>query len=82
MESLLLPSTDLINQQFESLGLVIGDNLLILELYIGNKNDLDPIKVRKIIDHYAEDIDHRLTLCKSKLITDILDLNSRLLSEV
>jgi hypothetical protein len=82
IESLLLPTTDLINRQFESLGIHIGDNLMIFELYVANNWESDPTKLRTLVDQYAHDVDHKLNFHKTNLIKDVSDLNLRLLNEV
>ena len=73
---MLLPTTDIINKQFETLGTCIGDNLMIFELY-ANAQVLDPEEFITLIEQYAHDIDDKLNFYKTKLIADIVELNSR-----
>lgn len=81
-EPLLLPTTNLINRQFEALGIHLGDNLMIFELYIANNGAADPERLKNLIDQYAQDVDHKLNFYRSGLVADVSNINLRLLSNV
>lgn len=77
----LLSTTDLINKKFEILGASIGDQLMLFELYTSTLVS-DPMELRRLIDQYARNVDDKLNIYKRKIITDLLDLNYQLFTDM